>query len=229
METYLQKEKIFIQYVPPHNHRANKAERAIRDVKNHIISCLSTTHASFPLDLWDDILPHVHLTLNLLRPFAPDPTISAYQGIYHVPYDFLAHPISPFGTSVLIYDSPTTRQSWASHGTPGYYLGPALKHYRSYHVVTTASRTYRITDTLAWYPAPLKLPGSSPLELLLSSVDHLTTSLHEVSKSNLITVAQRLPFQSVTATLLESLEQAIKMLIPKKIQQKKRLKTKQLM
>jgi hypothetical protein len=59
--------------------------------------------------------------------------------------------------------------------------------------------------------------------LLLTSVDHLATSLHEVSKSNLITLTQRIPFQSATASILESLEQAIKILVPSKINTEKDL------
>jgi hypothetical protein len=51
VERLLRQAGVTIQYVPPHNHRANKAKRAIRCWKNHYISMLCTTHPTFPLDL----------------------------------------------------------------------------------------------------------------------------------------------------------------------------------
>ena len=40
-----------IQFVEPHNHRVNAAERAIQTFKNHFISGLCTTDINFPLHL----------------------------------------------------------------------------------------------------------------------------------------------------------------------------------
>ena len=84
-----------VQFVAPKNHRANFAERYIRTSKNHIISTLATLHITFPLDLWDTILPFIEFTLNHLQPWHPDLTISAYHDLTHLPFDFAAHPISP--------------------------------------------------------------------------------------------------------------------------------------
>jgi hypothetical protein len=39
---------IKIQYLPPHNHRASKAEQAIQTWKGHFISVLCMTHPEFP-------------------------------------------------------------------------------------------------------------------------------------------------------------------------------------
>ena len=55
------------QLVPPHIHRRNSAERAIRTFKEHFIAGLSSTHKDFPLHLWCQLIPHAILTLNLLR------------------------------------------------------------------------------------------------------------------------------------------------------------------
>jgi hypothetical protein len=41
------------QLVPPHNHRKNAAERAIRTFKNHFIAGLSAANDGFPMRLWD--------------------------------------------------------------------------------------------------------------------------------------------------------------------------------
>lgn len=61
---------ISIQYCAPHQHRALKAERAIRTFKNHFISTLCTVAPDFPLDLWDHLLPQAELTLNHLLPLS---------------------------------------------------------------------------------------------------------------------------------------------------------------
>ena len=49
--------RISIQYVPPHDHRTNRAERAIRTWKNHFIATLCTLDPTIPLVAWDNLLP----------------------------------------------------------------------------------------------------------------------------------------------------------------------------
>jgi hypothetical protein len=52
--------------VPPHNHHINATERAIATFKEHFIAGLATVHKNCPLQLWDEFLPQIELTLNLL-------------------------------------------------------------------------------------------------------------------------------------------------------------------
>ena len=87
--------KLSVQYVPPQQHRANPAERAIRTYKNHFIAILSAVHPSFPSDLWHLLLPITELTLNHLRPWTPNPQLSAHVGLHGHRTDFLAHPLHP--------------------------------------------------------------------------------------------------------------------------------------
>jgi hypothetical protein len=79
LKRFLQKQGIQVSFVPPNNHRANAAERSIRDVKNHLISTLATADPAFPLALWDELLPQVEITMNLLRPARHNAGISAYE------------------------------------------------------------------------------------------------------------------------------------------------------
>jgi hypothetical protein len=58
---------IRIQLVPPHNHRANAAERAIATFKDHFIASLATLDPTCLIQLWDEFLPQVELTLNMLH------------------------------------------------------------------------------------------------------------------------------------------------------------------
>ena len=83
--------QVDFQYVPPNSHRRNKAERAMRTMKNHLISTYATAHDNCPLFLWDEALSQANITVNLLRPWADNITISAYEGLHKQKYDFLAH------------------------------------------------------------------------------------------------------------------------------------------
>ena len=117
--------KVDIEFVPPNNKRTNTAERIIRSWRNHFIS---------GLQCWDYLLQQTDLTYNLLHPCPTNPSISAYEGFHGATYDFAAHPIAPLGTHVIVYESPAQRSTWAAHGVDGFYLGPALDHYRCYKV-----------------------------------------------------------------------------------------------
>jgi hypothetical protein len=184
-ETSSELEHMFIsnninfQYVPPGNHRANKAERAIRDMKNHLIAMLATANPDCPIYLWDEFIPQANITINLLRPYQPNPTISAYEGMHGKTFDFMANPLAPCGTRVVTFDSPSTRSSWAVHGVKGFYLGPALQHYRCFRVYASTTQAERITDTLQWFPEPLHLPGSNPHELLIAAITNLQVAIIE--------------------------------------------------
>jgi hypothetical protein len=63
---HIRSNKLDIQLVPPHNHRVNAAERAIGTFKEHFVAALATVDVNCPLQLWDEFLPQVKLTLNLL-------------------------------------------------------------------------------------------------------------------------------------------------------------------
>ena len=70
------------QLVPPRNHRANNAERAIQKFKNHFIVGLCIVDKYFHIKLWDRILQQETISLNLLRQSRTLPYISAYTHIF---------------------------------------------------------------------------------------------------------------------------------------------------
>jgi hypothetical protein len=82
VENYIRSENISIQLVPPHNYQVNAAERAIATYKEHFIAALATVDMHCPLQLWDEFLPQVELTLNMLRFSRRNPNKSANQEIY---------------------------------------------------------------------------------------------------------------------------------------------------
>jgi hypothetical protein len=89
--------------------------------------------------------------------------ISAYHGLHRQPYDFISHPVAPCGTLLVAHD-PTVREKWDNYGRIGFYLEPALTHYRSYHCFIMDTNTTRICDSVMFYPAPLVLPGVSQFD-----------------------------------------------------------------
>jgi hypothetical protein len=55
MQEFLAGSDIDFQLAPPHVHRRNAAECAIRTFNNHFIAGLCSTNPIFPLNLWDKL------------------------------------------------------------------------------------------------------------------------------------------------------------------------------
>ena len=146
---------ITYQLIPPHMHRRNAAERAIRTFKDHFKAGLASRDPNFPLHLWDRLLPQAQLTLNLLRPSRTNP--SAYAQLFGQ-FDFNKTPIAPPGTRVLAHEKPAQRASWAPHGIEGWYIGPAMEHYRCWTIYIPKTNAVGITDTVTFFPTKVNCP-----------------------------------------------------------------------
>ena len=77
LKDYMRREGITFQLVPPHLHRTNSAERAIKTFKDHMIDVITRCDPVFPLHLWDPLLPQATLTLNLLQLSRINPRLPA--------------------------------------------------------------------------------------------------------------------------------------------------------
>jgi hypothetical protein len=66
MKIFFTANDVDYQLVPPHCHRRNAAERAIRMFKEHFVAGLSSVEPTFPLHLWDILLSQAEIALNLL-------------------------------------------------------------------------------------------------------------------------------------------------------------------
>jgi hypothetical protein len=78
LRNYITQQGITYQLAPPHIHQRNNAERAIQTFKNHFIAGLCSVDPTFPLKLWDKLLPQATIMLNLLRKSIINPRMSAY-------------------------------------------------------------------------------------------------------------------------------------------------------
>jgi hypothetical protein len=116
------------QLVPPHCHRRNAAERAIQTFKEHFVAGLSSVDPTFPLHLWDILLPQAEITLNLLRTSRLHPQLSA-AAHFHGLVDYNKTAFAPPGCKSIAHEKPGKRRTWAPYGQHGYSLGPAMYNY----------------------------------------------------------------------------------------------------
>jgi hypothetical protein len=116
------------------------------------------------------------MTLNMLRTSRLNPKLSAATHIYGQ-YDFNRAPMAPPGTRIIAHDAPSRRNTWAPHGLDGWYIGPALEHYRCYTVYITKTRGNRIVETVELFPEKFTLPFPSSQDLATQAAADLTHAL----------------------------------------------------
>ena len=116
------------QLVPPHIHRRNAAERAIRTFKAHFFSILAGIAKTSPKNLWDLLTPQTYLTLNLMRQSNLNLKILAWE-YFQGPFDYKATPLGPLGCTFMIHRKTSARKSWYFRGKEGCSICVALDHY----------------------------------------------------------------------------------------------------
>ena len=196
LRAFLTEKQIDYQLAPPHLHRRNAAERAIRTFKNHFVSILCGTDPQFPLHLWDRLVPQTLVTLNLLRSSRLNPSLSA-QAQLHGAFDFNRTPLGPLGTKVIVHEKPDVRGTWAPHGIPGWYVGAAPNHYRCYQVHIIKTGASRIADTLEWFPYHTPLPKTASIDAARTAAYDLVQALQHPSPAT--------PFAGLDPTTLAAL------------------------
>jgi hypothetical protein len=167
---------IVYQLVPPHCHRRNAAERAIRTFKEYFVDGLSSVDPSFPMHLWDRLLPQAEITLNLLRTSRLHPQLYAaahYHGLVY--YNKTA--FAPPECNIIAHERPGKRRTWAPHGQHGYSLGPAMHNYRCQNVYISTKTSERIVDTLEFFPHNYQMPQLSSTDRLLMAAKDMTDAL----------------------------------------------------
>lgn len=175
VKAYLRKKGTQFQLTPPGMHRINAAERAIRTWKNHFISGLCTVDPKFPLTQWPELIPQGVITLNIVRPCRVNPSLSAYHYVWGA-YDFNKTPLAPPGTKIVAHNKLDRRGSWAPHGEEGWYVGPAMDHYRCWRCYIPSTNGYRVSDTVRFFPAT-PVPTITPADTVRRAAKELTRAL----------------------------------------------------
>jgi hypothetical protein len=164
------------QLVPPHCHRRNAVERAIRNFKEHFVAGLSSVDPTFPLHLWARLLPRAEITLNLLQPSRLHPQLSA-AAHFHGLVDYNKTAFAPPGCKIIAHEKPGNRRMWVPHGQHGYLLDPAMHHYRCKNVYISFTASERIVDTLEFFPHNYQMPQLSSTDRLIMAAKYMTEDL----------------------------------------------------
>jgi hypothetical protein len=137
---------------------------------------LSSVDPTFPLHLLDRLLPQAEITLNLLRTSRLHPQLSA-TARFHGLVDYNKTAFAPPGCKIIAYEKPGKRRTWAPHGQHGYYLGPAMHHYRCQNVYISSTASERIVDTLEFFPHNYQMPQLSSTYRLIMAAKDMTDAL----------------------------------------------------
>ena len=130
------------------------------------------------------------MTLNMLRSNRMNPTLSAYDVIEGC-IDYNKTPLSPPGCKVIIHEKPAQRKSWDPHGIDGWYLGPAMEHYRCYRLYATSTKAERISDTVQFFPYNYEVPNISQQTQIAESIKDLTKAVtNPISNSPAMQIGQ---------------------------------------
>ena len=183
LKSFITNQQTQYQLTPPHIHRCNAAERAIRTFKNHFISGLCSVDRNFPLHLWCRLLDQAELTLNMLRTSRINPNLSAHEQI-HGTHDFNATPLAPPGTRCIAHEKSSQRGTWAPHGQPGWYVGAAPEHYRCYQIYIPKTQGTRICDTVEFFPTHCNMPQVTANDAAIYAANDLITALTKPQPPN---------------------------------------------
>ena len=186
-----------LQKVPPYDHCTNPAEGAINVFKSHFIAGLANLPPSFPLHLWDRLIHHAELALNLLRDSNTHPQLSAHahwEGVY----DYNAHPLAPPGCRVVVHETLDQRGTWDKKGKDGWYLGPSMEYYRCYRVYIPATRAERVGKSVYFFPHNFMAPELDPRDEATRSAQLLTAALEKAQKGG--------PYSPLSTQQMEALQ-----------------------
>jgi hypothetical protein len=95
------------------------------------------------------------------------------DGKYYYNRAPMSHPF----TRAIAHETPNSRRTWAPRGQDGWYIGPALKHYRYYTVYITKTRSERVVETVEYFTTELPLPFPSSKDLATQAAKQLTHAL----------------------------------------------------
>jgi hypothetical protein len=131
---------------------------------------------TFPLHLWDRLLPQAEITLNLLRTSRLHPQLSVaahFHGLMDYNKTYFALP----GCKIIAHKKPATRWTRARQGQHGYSLNPAMHHYRCQNVYIAATDSEHIVDTLEFFPHNFPMPQLSSTYRLIMAANDISNAL----------------------------------------------------
>ena len=157
-------------------HWRNAAERAVSKFNNYFIYILYTLYTHFPFYLFHCLFPQVTITLNMMRKSQLNPGILAYKQVNRVKH-FEHTPLISLGCKVKIYDKPHQRCTYSLQSVDVWYVGPAVNNYRCYTCYNIYTGVENTPDTIAFFPAFMKMPNFSSRYMDINSSVYLEKAL----------------------------------------------------
>ena len=119
------------------------------------------------------------MNLNMLRQSRLKPGLSAYEQVDGI-HNFEQTPLAPLGCKVKIHEKPHKRLAYAPPSVDGWYLGPAVHHYRCYtcYKIDTGGET--TPDKIAFFPEFMKIPNYSTRDMAIHAAVDLAKYLQKL-------------------------------------------------
>ena len=176
VEKFIRQQCATFQYTPPDMHRTNPAERAIQTYKACAKSILANLPSTFPLGYWCRLIPHIDISVNIMRPCRQNPLLSAWaalEGEFH----FDATPLAPPGTEMLLHERASRRASWGFNAKKAWYIGPCLHHYRNVQAIMKETGATRITDTYRLQHHTIAIPQLTDTDRIIAATKELEDAI----------------------------------------------------
>ena len=87
---------------------------------------------------------------------------------------------------VLAHVRPEDRTSWGVRAFEGFYIGPALNHYRCYKIYNRKTNSVRICDQIKWLPRGYRMLCASRDALILAAANDLAKLLRSKQDTYLL-------------------------------------------
>jgi hypothetical protein len=162
----------------------NAIEQAIQIFNIHFISDLCSTDINFPVQLRDHLTTQAVITVNLMHASQINTSKSAYHQLYGHKYDWNAHPMAPSGSRGIVYEDPTSRDSWGAHDEDMGYIFPALGHYMLFYWCVQETGGLRLSGMFGVFPQHCLLPDFSPYQHTNEVYDELCNSIDTMSSAS---------------------------------------------
>ena len=77
------------------------------------------------------------------------------------------------GTWLVLHDNTYQLIYWGHHGTPAWFIGPSLKHYRNMKFYMPATGIKRFNDTLKLFPKAFKFTATTAEDLPRQAISEI--------------------------------------------------------
>ena len=112
------------------------------------------------------------MTLNMLRRSQLNPRLSDYEQVDSI-HNLERTPLAPLGCTVKIHEKPHKQLTYAPHSVDESYLGPAVHYYRCYTCYNIYTGGETTPDTIAFFPAFMKMPNYSTRDMAIHAAEDL--------------------------------------------------------